>query len=158
MKSLFCLLCVLFSSNGAAQLAAEFDAVACKPVATSPDGFSVEKQAHDVSSIVVEANGQRSTVVRAVGAISNAIRSPQGDYIAYFLVNPKAPKLSGWNLQRLSNGHSAHVADGELPPKSACFSPDGKKLAFVNQSFEVVQIDLDPAYERLNYHDRTAHQ
>ena len=148
----------LFSSATAiAQLPTEFAAVACKPSSDNAVGFTIEKRGRDVSSIVAEADGKRSTVVQATGVISNVIRSPQGDFIAYFLVNPRAPKLSGWVLQRLSDGHSEHVIDGQLPPESACFSPDGKKLAYVNQSIVVVQVDLAPAYERLNYRP-PAHQ
>ena len=148
------LLFSLFSSDGAAQLDAEFEAVSCKPSDATPPGFTVQKTSRDVTSIVLEADGKKSTIAQVAGEISNVVRSAEGDYIAYFSVIPKAPRLSGWTLQRLSNGHIVHIADAQLPPKSACLSAGAKKLAFVNQSFEVVQIDLTPAFARLTYHER----
>jgi hypothetical protein len=148
-----CIAFLLFSTYANAQLPGEFAAVSCTPSKEIAAGFTIEKTGHNSWGLFANVNGKHSMTVQSMGEISNVIGSPKGDFIAFFLSFPIAPKMSGWRLQRLSDGHAEQVDNSQLPPESACLSPDGKKLVYVNQSIAVVQIDLTPVYVRLTFHD-----
>jgi len=141
--------------SGFAQLASEFATLACKPSQHDSPGVIVEKEGHDWVLSLPTAEAKKS-ILRSAAPISNAQWASEAGYIAYFTANSKYPKQSGWVLLRLADGKSVQIAEAQLPPISACITPDGKKLAYVTQFLAAVQLDLAPAFERFRYWDDPA--
>jgi hypothetical protein len=138
-----------------AQLPSEFAALACKPTQHDSADLIIEKKGGEWS-LSVQTSEAKRVILRATDPISNAQRASDVGYVVYFLVNPKYPKQSGWRLHRLSDGNSVQILEAQLPPISACITPDGRTLDYVTQLLGAVQIDLGPAYERFRYRDDPA--
>ena len=137
------------------QLPSELATLACKPAKENSSDLIIEKSGHEWQ-LSMRSGGVAKPILRSAVPISNAQHAGDSGYVAYFLVNDKYPKQSGWVLQRLGDGRSMQILEAQLAPIAACITPDAHKLAYVTQTLAAVQIELAPAIERFRYWDDPA--